>query len=105
MSLNLHGKNNGAVISDLMVTAIERKDKQQRSKAAIARMLERLDLRQLLLTKKSTRQGKHYEHDKIVTVAGVAQKGTTQENEDHYGKAIASLMAYFVIHFSVLYTS
>jgi predicted transcriptional regulator len=36
-----HGKNKSAVVADLMVEAIERKDKQQRSKAAIDRILER----------------------------------------------------------------
>jgi hypothetical protein len=36
-----HGKNKSAVVADLMLEAIERKDKQQRSKAAIDRILER----------------------------------------------------------------
>jgi metal-responsive CopG/Arc/MetJ family transcriptional regulator len=36
-----HGKNKSAVVADLMVEAIERKDKQQRSKAAIDRILVR----------------------------------------------------------------
>jgi predicted transcriptional regulator len=36
-----HGNNKSAVIADLMVEAIERKDKQQRSQAAIERILER----------------------------------------------------------------
>jgi len=35
------GKNKSAVVADLMVEAIERKDKQQRSKAAVKRILER----------------------------------------------------------------
>jgi hypothetical protein len=36
-----HGKNKSAVVAGLMIEAIERKDKQQRSKAAIDRILER----------------------------------------------------------------
>jgi hypothetical protein len=35
------GKNKSAVVSELMVEAIERNDKQQRSKAAINRIIER----------------------------------------------------------------
>jgi hypothetical protein len=35
------GKNKSAVVADLMVEAIERNDKQQHSKAAIDRILER----------------------------------------------------------------
>lgn len=36
-----HGKKKSAVVAYLMVEAIERQDKQQRSKAAVKRILER----------------------------------------------------------------
>lgn len=54
-------------------------------------------MRQLLLTKKSARQGKNYVHDKIVVDASVALKWFLQDNEDHCDKAIALLMRYPLI--------
>jgi predicted transcriptional regulator len=36
-----HGKNKSAIVAELMVEAIERKDKQERSQVAIDRILER----------------------------------------------------------------
>ena len=54
-------------------------------------------MRQLLLTKKSARQGKNCVHDKIVVDASVALKWFLQDNEDHCDKAIALLVRYPLI--------
>ena len=54
-------------------------------------------MRQLLLTKKSGRQGKNCVHDKIVVDASVALKWFLQEDEDHNDEAIALLVGYPLI--------
>lgn len=54
-------------------------------------------MRQRLLTKKSTRQGKSCVHDKIVVDARVALKWFLQDNQDHSDKAIELLKCYPLI--------